>query len=94
MNLLVSTSVTTIGLENWIRKPHGYSPLPLLIFTVLSRTERENIMSVTVDMKLFAEAKSFYSESYCNCYNLLFLVEYITVVQKLLKLSKLRVKWN
>lgn len=41
---LVSTSVTTMGLENWIRKPHGYSPVPLLIFTVLSRTtEKENV---------------------------------------------------
>lgn len=35
---LVSTSVTTMGLENWILKPQGYSPVPLLIFTVLSRT--------------------------------------------------------
>lgn len=38
--LLVSTSVTTMGLENCIRKPQGYSPVPLLILTVLSRTGR------------------------------------------------------
>lgn len=41
IHLLVSTSVTTMGLENCIRKPQGYSPVPLLILTVLSRTEKE-----------------------------------------------------